>query len=169
MTRHLASCFGEVHATDVSGEMISRAQERLAGISNATLYETNGYNLAELPDNHFDIVFSAFVFRHVPTPDIIKENLRDAYRVLKPGGVMKFHTNSITLFDFEEMEKDTWLGASFPDTMIRQFAQSAEAQLIAIYGVGMKDCWTTLRKPEKKVDSRNMASLSLRRPAGLTT
>ena len=156
MTRHLASVFGEVHATDVSGEMIHRAQERLTGISNATLYETNGYNLAELPDDHFDIVLSAFVFRHVPTPEIIEENLRDAYRVLKPGGVMKFHTNSITLFDFEEMEKDTWLGASFPDTMIRQFAQSTGAQLIGIYGVGMKDCWTTVRKPEQKTDSSSI-------------
>ncbi len=114
MTKHLASLFGEVHATDVSGEMINRAKERLTGTSNATLYETNGYDLAGLPENHFDIVFSAFVFRHVPTLAIIQENLRDAYRVLKPGGIMKFHTNSITLFDFEEMEKDTWLGASFP-------------------------------------------------------
>ena len=46
MTKHLASLFGEVHATDVSGEMINRAKERLTGTSNATLYETNGYDLA---------------------------------------------------------------------------------------------------------------------------
>jgi 2-polyprenyl-3-methyl-5-hydroxy-6-metoxy-1,4-benzoquinol methylase len=156
MTRHLASMFGEVHATDVSGEMINRAKERLAGISNATLYETNGYDLAGLPDDHFDIVLSAFVFRHVPTPGLIEENLHEAYRVLKPGGVMKFHTNSITLFDFEEMEKDTWLGASFPDSLIRQFARTAGARLIGIHGAGMKDCWTTLCKPEETAEAGNM-------------
>ena len=161
MTKHLASLFGEVHATDVSGEMINRAKERLTGTSNATLYETNGYDLAGLPENHFDIVFSAFVFRHVPTTAIIEENLRDAYRVLKPGGIMKFHTNSITLFDFEEMEKDTWLGASFPGPMIREFARSTGARLIGIYGAGMKDCWTTLRKPENEAESIDTGNLSI--------
>lgn len=150
MTKYLASVFGEVHATDVSGEMIRTARERLKGLKSVHLYETSGYDLSELEDNYFDFAFSAFVFRHVPTPEIIEENLREAYRVLKPGGVMRFHTNSITVFDFEDLEKDTWLGASFSDALIRRFGNAVGAQIISIYGVGKKDCWTTLRKPAEK-------------------
>lgn len=152
MTKYLASIFGEVHATDVSGEMIRTARERLKGLASVRLYETSGYDLSELEDNYFDFAFSAFVFRHVPTPAIIEENLREAYRVLKPGGVMRFHTNSITVFDFEDLEKDTWLGASFSDALIRRFGKEVGAQIISIYGVGKKDCWTTLRKPAEKAE-----------------
>ena len=157
MTKYLASIFGEVHATDVSGEMIRTARERLKDLKSVSLYETSGYDLSQLQDDSFDFAFSAFVFRHVPTPEIIEENLREAYRVLKPGGVMKFHTNSITVFDFEDLEKDTWVGASFSDAMIRRFGNDVGAQIISIYGVGKKDCWTTLRKPLGAADSSEAA------------
>ena len=41
MTRHLAEIFGEVHAVDVSGEMIAKARERLAGLDNVRLHHTD--------------------------------------------------------------------------------------------------------------------------------
>ena len=107
MTRFLAELFSEVHATDVSGEMIRQAKERLADLNNVHFHETTGYDFARLPSEYFDLVFSAFVFEHVPSLEIIHSNLRDAFRVLKPGGFIKFQTNSLTAFDFEEIEKDT--------------------------------------------------------------
>src|SRR5207344_2279905 len=39
LTRALASIFGEVHAVDVSGEMIARARKALADRSNVHLYQ----------------------------------------------------------------------------------------------------------------------------------
>lgn len=146
MTRELAMFFGEVYATDVSGEMIKQAQARLKGLANVHLRETNGLDFADLPSNHFDLVFSAYVFQHVPSAEVIRANIVDAYRVLKPGGVMKFQTNGITAFDFEGVTKDTWVGASFPEAEIRRFATEVNAQLISIFGSGMQYCWTTLRK-----------------------
>ena len=146
MTRFLAELFCEVHATDVSGEMIRQAQERLADLSNVHFHETSGYDFARLPSDSFDLVFSAFVFEHVPSPEIIRSNLRDAFRVLKPGGFIKFQTNSLTAFDFEEIEKDTWMGASLPESEIRRFAEEVDAQLLSLCGGGSKHCWTILRK-----------------------
>ncbi len=105
MTRELANIFGEVHATDVSAEMIKQARTRLQDWTNVHLYETNGLDLAELPSGHFDLVFSAYVFQHVPSAEVIRANLTEAYRVLKPGGVLKFQTNSLTAFDFEGITK----------------------------------------------------------------
>lgn len=147
MTKALATIFGEVHATDVSGEMISRARERLSSVGNAHFYETNGYDLSDLPDEHFDVVLPAFVFQHVPSEEIIRSNLRDALRVLRPDGILRFQTNSLTTFGFQEIENDTWLGASFPEASIRDFARRSGSQLIGIAGCGTRDCWTTLRKP----------------------
>jgi methylase of polypeptide subunit release factors len=45
LTRALANVFGEVHAVDVSGEMIARAQKALAGHPNAHVYQNNGCDL----------------------------------------------------------------------------------------------------------------------------
>jgi SAM-dependent methyltransferase len=146
MTKFLAPVFGEVHATDVSGEMIARARERLAHLPNVVLYETNGVDLQALPSDYFDLVFSFYVFQHVPTAAVIRTNLDEALRTLKPGGVLRFQTSSITAFDYEELEKDTWTGASFPEAEIRRFATENDAQLISVIGAGTQHCITTVRK-----------------------
>lgn len=146
MLRHLAEIFGEVVGVDVSGEMIRQARERLSGVGNVQLYETSGVDFSDLPDEHFDLILSAYVFQHVPSAAVIQSNLDEAWRVLKRGGVFKFQTNSITAFDFEEIEKDTWTGASFPESELRRFAAEKDAQLISIAGAETQYCWTTLRK-----------------------
>lgn len=146
MTRHLANLFGEVVGVDVSGEMVRQARQRLAGTGNAQLYETNGVDFAALPGEHFDLILSAYVFQHVPSALVIQSNLEDAWRVLKPGGAFRFQTNAITAFDFDSVEKDTWTGASFPESDLRGFAARKDAQLISIIGAETQYCWTTLRK-----------------------
>ncbi len=40
----------------------------------------------QIPDNHFDAIFSVSVLEHVP-PDQIKNVAREMHRLLKPGGV----------------------------------------------------------------------------------
>lgn len=149
MTKHLAAMFGEVVGVDVSGEMIGQARQRLTALANVQLYETSGLDFSELPDQHFDLILSAYVFQHVPSAEVIQSNLNDAWRVLKPGGVFRFQTNAITAFDFEELEKDTWTGADFPETELRRFAAQQDAQLISIVGIGTQYCWTTMRKRQR--------------------
>ncbi|HYE72009.1 MAG TPA: class I SAM-dependent methyltransferase, partial [Blastocatellia bacterium] len=61
MTQTLAENFSEVYATDISSEMLKLAHERLHNHKNVRLFETNGLNFADLPDNFFDVVFSAYV------------------------------------------------------------------------------------------------------------
>src|SRR5215472_9093645 len=45
ITRALAGLFGEVHAVDVSGEMVSQARAALADRPNAFVYQNNGKDL----------------------------------------------------------------------------------------------------------------------------
>jgi ubiquinone/menaquinone biosynthesis C-methylase UbiE len=146
MTRHLAAMFGEVVGVDVSGQMIHQARERLAEIGNVQLYETSGVDFPMLADESFDLILSAYVFQHVPSAAVIRSNLDDAWRTLKPGGVFRFQTNAITAFHFDELEKDTWTGADFPEAELRRFAIEKNAQLISLVGAETQYCWTTLRK-----------------------
>src|SRR5262245_14390961 len=107
MTKHLAEAFGEVHATDVSAQMIAQARERMRDYPNVFLYETSGVDFVALPENYFDMIFSVYVFQHVPDISVVHSNIRDACRTLKPGGLFKFQVCGIDHEAYARMPKDT--------------------------------------------------------------
>jgi ubiquinone/menaquinone biosynthesis C-methylase UbiE len=147
MTKHLAELFGEVHAVDVSGEMIRQARERLRAFPNVHCHETSGCDFAALPSDYFDLVFSAYVFQHVPSATVIRANLADAFRVLKPSGICKFGVNSTADAAFLERKHDTWTGAALPESVLRETARELGAQLLRLFDAGTQYCWVTWRKP----------------------
>jgi SAM-dependent methyltransferase len=89
MTHGFAQLFGEVHAIDVSEEMIRQAKDNLIHLNNVSLYNTSGSDLAPFADASIDFCFSYIVFQHIPSKDIIFNYFAEAGRVLRPGGV--FH------------------------------------------------------------------------------
>ncbi|MEP7354447.1 MAG: class I SAM-dependent methyltransferase [Acidobacteriota bacterium] len=90
ITRALANLFGEVHAVDVSGEMIAQARIGLAGHPNAHVYQNNGCDLSVVPPLEFDFAYSFIVFQHIPSYEVIESYVREVHRLLKPGGLFKF-------------------------------------------------------------------------------
>jgi ubiquinone/menaquinone biosynthesis C-methylase UbiE len=146
MTRYLAEIFGEVHAADVSGEMVAQAHERLAHLKNVTVHETSGVDFRALPDDHFDVIFSAYVLQHVPSEEVVRANIREGYRILRPGGVFKFQVNSTVNREFEQTPKDTWTGVSFTEQELRDVARELGAQLVSMAGIGTQYTWTVFRK-----------------------
>ena len=146
MTRPLAEIFGEVYASDVSGEMIVRGQRRLRDCTNVIFSETNGVDFHLFADCFFDVIFCAYVYQHVPTADMIRANLTDAFRVLRPGGVFKFQTNGVTNEIFRGLAKDTWMGEAFDEHAIRSLARELDAQMISLSGAGSQYCWTVWRR-----------------------
>ena len=147
MTRHFANVYGEVHGVDVSGEMIRQARERLKDLPNAHFHETSGVDFQPFPDDHFDTIYSAYVFQHVPSREAIVSNIRDAYRVLAPGGVFMYGASAISNSEFEAIPKNTWTGASFGEADSRALARKLGAQAVRVIGDGTQYCWTMLRKP----------------------
>ncbi len=84
--RYLAPRVRELCAVDVSGEMIRQAAVRLAGLSNVRLREVgNREFLSSFEAGRFDLVFSFLVLQHLEREDAFLY-LRDAHRILKPGG-----------------------------------------------------------------------------------
>ncbi len=84
--KYLAPNVGEMHAVDISGEMIALARRRLEGLPNVFLREValDEY-LNAYPDGKFDLVFSLLVLQHMEREHAFTY-LQDARRVLKPGG-----------------------------------------------------------------------------------
>ncbi|MGH9833438.1 MAG: class I SAM-dependent methyltransferase [Blastocatellia bacterium] len=154
MTRRLAEAFGEVHATDVSAEMIARARERMRDYPNVFLYETSGVDFAAFPDDYFDLIFSVKVFQHVPDASVIHSNIRDACRTLKHGGLFKFQVCGIDHEAYARLPKDTWTGAALSEDEIRRVARESGVKLVSILGYGTQYTWVILRKPLKLSSAR---------------
>lgn len=148
MSRHLAAHFGEVHGTDVSGEMVRQARERLASITNLSFFETNGADFRDLPTDYYDVVFSVYVFQHVPWREVVESNIRDACRVLRPGGLFKFQVNNVRHPDYVEREKNTWEGTTLTENDLRRAARESGVRLVSLSGLGTQYCWAIFNKPQ---------------------
>lgn len=120
MTACFAQEFGEVHAVDVSTEMLAKARDRLSGFSNVSLYAGSGMDLACLPSAYFDLVFSYIVFQHIPSREVTRNYILEAGRIVKPGGAFHFQLNGYLAPEYQAGEKDTWQGESF------SFAEAVE-------------------------------------------
>ena len=84
--KYLAPRVRELHAVDISGEMLRLAAVRLAGLPNVRLREVgNREFLTAFEPGRFDLVFSFLVLQHIEREDAFLY-LRDAHRILKPGG-----------------------------------------------------------------------------------
>jgi SAM-dependent methyltransferase len=151
MTRPFAAIFGEVVATDVSGEMVTRCRQSVSGLANVTCVETSGYDFRAFPDASFDVVFSAYVYQHVPSRDVIQAGLSDAFRVLRPGGVMFFMVNGVEAPEggADGEDGDTWAGAMFPESEVRALGVRLGARLRGLRGAGRQylSVWWTKPLP----------------------
>lgn len=139
ITRALAGQFGQVHAVDVSGEMIARARAALAHFPNAHVYQNNGKDLSVIPEVSFDFAFSSIVFQHIPSHEIIETYVADAGRRLKPGSLFKFQLQGFTGVNSEP--DNTWVGVGFSEEMARAMGERAGFEMRYAHGAGTQDFW----------------------------
>jgi SAM-dependent methyltransferase len=139
VTRALSNLFGEVHAVDVSGEMIAMAAKALADRPNAHVYQNNGTDLKVIPVAEFDFAFSTIVFQHIPSRDIIENYVREVSRLLRPGALFKFQVQGDC--SREALPDDTWLGAGFSDEQALAMAGRCGFEPRYRHGVGQQYFW----------------------------
>jgi SAM-dependent methyltransferase len=139
MTKPLARLFGEVHAVDISEEMIRIARRRLAEEPNAFLYQNNGMDLKALPAEHFDFALSFIVFQHIPSKDVIAGYIREVHRVLKPGRLFKFQVQGGGLTTAQPL--DTWFGVSYTRAEMQELASKNGFEMRHAVGEGTQDFW----------------------------
>jgi SAM-dependent methyltransferase len=165
LMRPLAAHFGEIHGVDVSDEMIRRARELLRHTPNAHPHAAGGSDLALFPDEKFDFVYSYAVFQHIPSRDVVFQYLREARRVLKPGGVLRCQLNGLPP---HAKQYDTWSGVRVTPEEIRAFTRAENFQLLALEDIWTQYMWMTCRKPGGAVPSSMDAPTILRINNALT-
>src|SRR4051812_24318651 len=121
ITRALSNLFGEVHAVDVSGEMVAKARAALADRPNAFVYQNNGKDLDVVGNRIFDFAFSTIVFQHIPSYEVIETYVREVFRLLRPGALFKFQVQGDATLSTSP--DDTWLGVPFSDEAAVAMAQ----------------------------------------------
>lgn len=139
ITRALAGYFGEVHAVDVSGEMIELARQALSELPNAHAYQNNGMDLSVVPELPFDFAFSAIVFQHIPSHAVIENYVREVHRLLRPGALFKFQVQGGT--GVESESDDTWMGVTLSDEQVVAMADRAGFDPRYRHGQGDQYFW----------------------------
>jgi ubiquinone/menaquinone biosynthesis C-methylase UbiE len=139
VTRALAKLFGEVHAIDVSGEMVAHAKRALASFPRAFVYQNNGMDLSVVPDTTFDFAFSTIVFQHIPSRDVIYSYVREVHRLLRPGALFKFQVQGDA--SIQTSPDDTWLGVPFSKDDAVRMAEVCGFEPRYMHGIGQQYFW----------------------------
>jgi SAM-dependent methyltransferase len=134
LTRAFAKLFGEVHAVDISGEMVAAASRALTDFPGAHVYQNNGQDLAVVPSLEFDFAYSAIVFQHIPSKAIIENYVREVHRLLRPGALFKFWVmgdpRAISSPD------ETWVGVPYSDAEAVAMAERCGFEARYRHGAG---------------------------------
>lgn len=140
VTLPLARIFGEIHAVDVSGEMVERARAALAGMPNAFVHQNNGQDLTVVPDGTpFDFAYSNIVFQHIPSREVIENYVREVGRLLRPRALFKFQLQGDP--GIESRPDDTWLGAPFTEIEAIEMAYRCGFEPRYRHGAGGQYFW----------------------------
>ena len=134
ITRALSNVFGEIHAVDVSGEMVARARAALHDRPNVKFYQNSGCDLAVVPPLVFDFAYSALVFQHIPSHEVIDTYVREVHRLLRPGALFKFQVQGVPSVD--SAADDTWHGVSFTPEQATAMAQRCGFEHRHSFGAG---------------------------------
>ena len=146
LTRPLSNVFGEVHAVDVSGEMVNRARAATVDRPGVHVYQNNGCDLSVIPPQEFDFAYSAIVFQHIPSREIIESYVREVCRLLRPGALFKFQVQGdVTVQSYPD---DTWIGVPYSEAQARALALRCGFEPRYFHGAGEQYFWLWFFKRE---------------------
>jgi 2-polyprenyl-3-methyl-5-hydroxy-6-metoxy-1,4-benzoquinol methylase len=87
LSRALQLYFGEVHAVDISEQMLGLAKQHAP---SCQFRLNRDENLRGFRDDFFDFVYSNIVLQHQRSKEIAKSYIREFIRVVKPGSQVVF-------------------------------------------------------------------------------
>jgi SAM-dependent methyltransferase len=85
---HLLDGVSSYTAVDLSGEGLKAARAAVEPLGVDAKYIEADVRSVPLPDEQFDVAYSAHMIYHLPTADDQRRALREMARVVRPGGVL---------------------------------------------------------------------------------
>jgi cyclopropane fatty-acyl-phospholipid synthase-like methyltransferase len=147
LLRPLAARVARAVGVDLSEEMVRRGREYCAGLPNVELLRTDG-TLAGLADRSFDFVFSHIVFQHLPRKTYVDRYLREAHRVLKPGGILRVQVDGRSRQVFRRWVADSWSGVVYSARDLTRRLGRAGFRVTEVRGEGTQYLRATAAKSE---------------------
>jgi SAM-dependent methyltransferase len=142
LSRRVAEAVG----VDVSEEMVRRGREYCAERPNVSLHRTDG-SLEFLADGQFDFVFSHIVFQHLPRRSYVERYLREAWRVLKPGGILRVQVDGRSRQFFRRWIADSWSGVVYSPRGLSRLLERTGFRATELRGQGTQYLRATARRP----------------------
>jgi SAM-dependent methyltransferase len=161
----LGSRFDEVIGFDISPTMVERARE-LVGSGHISFVLSDGKSLTGVGDGTADLVLSFTVFQHIPSVPVIEGYLREAGRVLRPGGLLVFQWNNepgarrwrlrrgwLAFLQRTRIHREQYLrhapqflGSRVPVDRIERALDAAGIDLVSTKGTGTLYAWAWARR-----------------------
>jgi SAM-dependent methyltransferase len=120
---------------DLSEEMVRRAREYCRARPNVEVRRTDG-SLESFEDARFDFVFSHIVFQHLPRKRYVDRYLREAHRVLRPGGILRVQVDGRARQFLRRWVADSWSGVVFSARELARRLERAGFSVTEIRGEG---------------------------------
>jgi ubiquinone/menaquinone biosynthesis C-methylase UbiE len=135
LLEQLTRYFEQVFGVDVSGEMVRRGRQRLAHLSQVHFVEIDGLGKLPFDDASFDFCFSYITFHHIPMKSVVRSYINESYRVLKAGGVARWHffgrpAGVLASIRESVTHKDTWRGCKFTLAEIDDAVRGAGFEIV---------------------------------------
>ncbi|MBK9385655.1 MAG: class I SAM-dependent methyltransferase [Planctomycetes bacterium] len=159
LVQFFARIFAEAHGIDVSSEMVERGRAYLKDVPNAHLHLGDGSSLPSLADASFDFVVSYVVFQHIPSKEVIRSYVKEAHRVLKPGGRFKYLVKN-GRWAGEGAEPDTWHGATITIDDVEAWHGETGLRLLNAYSETESTAWVVAEKPALRAGEEALLLLS---------
>lgn len=158
--RALSRHFDRVIGVDISAEMVAQARA-LVSDDGIEFVVNDGDDLAPIADASADLVFSFTVFQHIPDATVVFGYLREAARVLAPGGVVAFQWNNernavwwrarrglLSLLQRTGVRREAYgrhaaefLGCRISRRRVERVLASSGLDLVGVVGEGTLFCW----------------------------
>ncbi len=165
--QHLAPRCHELHGIDISAEMVEQARRRLAHLSNVHVHVGNGYDLGPLDDESFDLVFSQFVFQHMPKTTAYNYFV-EARRVLRPDGLLRFQVPNILSDEhfaaFHHFAQPWFVEHPYP---MHFYTPAEVASLLVRAGFWVEDIDGVIIAVARKTDQAGIGGALVERVVGL--
>ena len=141
----LSTRIATAHGVDISEVMIGRSKEYCAHRPNVSTQTTDG-TLGAFAEGSLDFVFSFIVFQHIPLRKAIATYVREASRVLAPGGLLRFQADG-RWRERSARAADTYDGVVFSPAEIRAMVEEVGLTVVEEWGQDTHYQWVTAEKP----------------------